>query len=146
MKRTNGKRMAFFENKKQLKEWLQKITLEMDMEAIEYQLPSGSQVAFISKKAGIIFAPNIVHAIKCEENPYYKKCDIHKLQTETIDAVLNIDEMHPEMLNYLLENKMLQDGDLSNIAPCKLGNEIFSHNIDFIARNHRRHFYHDHDY
>lgn len=37
-------------------------------------------------------------------------------------------------------------GDLSNIAPCKLGNEIFSHNIDFIARNHRRHFYHDHDY
>ena len=25
-------------------------------------------------------------------------------------------------------------------------NEIFTHNIDFIARNHRRHYYHDHDY
>lgn len=41
---------------------------------------------------------------------------------------------------------MLQDGDISYNMPCKLGNEIFTHNIDFIARNHRRHYYHDHDY
>lgn len=54
--------------------------------------------------------------------------------------------MHPEMLNYLLENNMLQYGDISSMAPSDIGNEIFTHYIDFIARNHRRHYYHDHDY
>ena len=37
MKRTNGKRMAFFENKEQLKEWLIKISPEVDTkEALEH--------------------------------------------------------------------------------------------------------------
>lgn len=146
MERTKGKRMAFFEDKSQLKEWLCKVAPEIDVDEIDDQLPSGSQVAFISKKAGIIFAPNMIHAIKCKDNPYYRKCDVRKLQTETMDAVLNTGAMHPEMLNYLLENNMLQDGDISSMMPSELGNEIFTHNIDFIARNHRRHLYHDHDY
>lgn len=146
MERTKGKRMAFFENKTQLKEWLLKVASEMDMDKLDYHLPSGSQVAFISKKAGIIFAPNMIHAIKCKDNPYYRKCDARKLQSETMDAVINTEAMHPEMLHYLLENNMLQDGDLSSMMPCELGNEIFTRNIDFIARNHRRNYYHDHDY
>ncbi len=146
MERTKGKRMAFFENKNQLKEWLREVLPEMDIDEMDYQLPSSSQVAFISKKAGIIFAPNVIHAIKCKDNPYYRKCDASKLQKETMDAVLNIGAMHPEMLNYLLENNMLQYGDISSMAPNDIGNEIFTHYIDFIARNHRRHYYHDHDY
>ena len=146
MERTKAKRMAFFENKSELKKWLRKVAPEIDIDEMEHQLPSGSQVAFISKKAGIIFAPNMIYAIKCKDNPYYKKCDARKLQTETMDAVFNTEAMHPEMLNYLLENKMLEDGDLSCMMPSELGNHIFTMNIDFIARNHRRHYYHDHDY
>lgn len=54
--------------------------------------------------------------------------------------------MHPELLHYLLENNMLQDGDLSGNYPSELGKFIFTRNIDFIARHHRRHLYWDHDY
>lgn len=54
--------------------------------------------------------------------------------------------MHPELMHYLLENNMLQDGDLSSNHPSELGKFIFSRNIDFIARNHRRHLYWDHDF
>lgn len=144
MKRTNGKRLAFFKNTKQLKEWLAATMPEIDDDICK-QLPNGSQVAFISPKAGILFAPSIVHAIKCKDNPYYKKCDAQTMQKETIDAVANITTMHPELRLYLLENEMLQDGDISNIAPCDLGNIIFTENIDFIARHYCRHYYHDHD-
>ncbi|MGM9709852.1 MAG: DUF3843 family protein [Prevotella sp.] len=146
MERTNGKRMAFFENISQLKDWLQKVATEIDVAEICNQLPGGPQVAFISKKAGIIFAPGIIHAIKCEYNPFYQKCDARTMQKETADAVLNIEAMHPELLQYLLENEMLQDGDISSQLLCEAGNEIFTLNIDFIARNHRRQYYHDHDY
>lgn len=146
MKRTKGKRLAFFENTKQLQEWLKEISPEVDMTEACHQLPSGSQVAFISEKAGIIFAPNIIHAIKCSYNPYYKKCDAHRLQEEMMEAVLNTRTIHPELLHYLLENNMLQDGDLSFSWPSDLGKEIFTRNIDFIARQHRRHFYWDHDF
>lgn len=146
MKRTKNKRLAFFEKSDQLKKWLSKVSPEIDFEEISHQLPSGPQVAFISKKAGIVFAPNVIHAIKCDYNPYYGKCDKSIMQTETMNALINTELMHPEMLNYLLENNMLQDGDLSFSFPSELGNEIFTTNIDFIARNHRRHFYHDHDY
>ena len=146
MERTNGKRLAFFQNTDELKDWLMKISPKMDMTEVIYQLPSGSQVAFISKKAGIVFAPHMIHAIKCEYNPYYGKCDARTMQIETMDAVINIEAMHPELLHYLLENKMLQDGDLSGKYPSELGKEIFTRNIDFIARHHRRHHYHDHDY
>lgn len=146
MERTKGKRLAFFEDTKQLQKWLMKISPEVDMTEVCHQLPNGSQVAFISEKAGIIFAPNIVHAIKCGNNPYYRKCDVHRLQKETMEAVLNTSTIHPELLHYLLENNMLQDGDLSYSYPSDLGKEIFTRNIDFIARQHRRHFYHDHDF
>ena len=146
MKRTKGKRLAFFEDTKQLQKWLMKISPEVDMTEVCHQLPNESQVAFISEKAGIIFAPNIVHAIKCSNNPYYRKCDVHRLQKETMEAVLNTSAIHPELLHYLLENNMLQDGDLSYSYPSDLGKEIFTRNIDFIARQHRRHFYHDHDF
>lgn len=146
MERTNGKRLAFFENSRQLNDWLKKVSPEQDMSEVARQLPSGSQVAFISKKAGIVFAPGIVHAVKCDDNPYYRKCDARILQSETMNAVINIETVHPELLNYLLENKMLQDGDLSAMHQLDIGNKIFTLNIDFIARNHRRHYYHDHDY
>ena len=146
MKRTKGKRLAFFENIDQLKKWLTKISPELDMTEVCHQLPSGSHVAFISEKAGIIFAPHMIHAIKCDYNPYYGKCDAQTMQKETMDAVINIEAMHPELLNYLLENNMLQDGDLSFNYPSELGKEIFTRNIDFIARHHRRDHYHDHDY
>lgn len=63
-----------------------------------------------------------------------------------MEAVLNTSAIHPELLHYLLENNMLQDGDLSYSYPSDLGKEIFTHNIDFIARQHRRHFYYDHDF
>ena len=132
MKRTKGKRLAFFEDTKQLQKWLMKISPEVDMTEVCHQLPNGSQVAFISEKAGIIFAPNIVHAIKCSNNPYYKKCDAHRLQKETMEAVLNTSAIHPELLHYLLENNMLQDGDLSYSYPSDLGKEIFTHNIDLL--------------
>ena len=88
----------------------------------------------------------MIHAIKCEDNPFYGKCDARTLQSESMDALLNLEAMHPELLNYLLENEMLVDGDISNASPSELGKKIFTHNIDFIARNHRRHYYHDHDY
>lgn len=146
MERTNGKRLAFFENTSQLNDWLKRVAPEIDTEEIGSQLPTGARVAFISKKAGIIFAPHMTHAIKCEYNPFYRKCDASTMQNETMDAICNIEAMHPEMLQYLLENKMLQDGDLSSRFHCDLGNRIFTLNIDFIARNHRRHYYHDHDY
>lgn len=146
MERTNGKRLFFFENSNQLKEWLKTVSPEVDTEQIVNRLPSGSFVAFISKKAGIIFAPNITHAIKCKDNPFYRKCNANKMQTETMNAVLNMDMVHPELLHYLLDNKMLQDGNISSMAPNEAGNKIFTLNIDFIARNHRRHHYHDHDY
>ena len=68
------------------------------------------------------------------------------MQTETMNAVCNIETMHPEMLNYLLENNMLQDGDISCNIHTEIGKAIFTLNIDFIARNHRRHYYHDHDF
>ena len=138
--------MAFFENKEQLKEWLIKISPEVDTkEALEH-LPNSSQVAFISQKAGIIFAPGIIHAIKCKDNPYYKKCDDCVMQQETIDALINTGAVHPELLNYLLEKKMLQDGGVSSIFQSKLGKQIFTQNIDFIARHYRRYLYYDHDY
>lgn len=146
MERTKGKRLAFFENKSQLMDWLKGVSPEVDMDELYKQLPSGSQVAFISAKAGIVFAPGIVHVIKSDDNPYYKKCDARKMQSETMDAVLNLTAMHPELLNYLLENNMLQDGDISGMHQSEIGNIIFTLNIDFIARNHRRHYYHDHDY
>ena len=146
MERTGGKRLAFFENTSQLTEWLEKVAPELDTEEIIDQLPSGSQVSFISEKAGIIFAPHIIHVIKCEYNPFYRKCDASTLQTETINTVVNIGMVHPELLHYLLENEMLQDGDLSSHNPNRLGNMIFTLNIDFIARNHRRHHYYDHDF
>lgn len=146
MERTGGKRLSFFENTAQLKDWLKIISPELDMTEVCHRLPSGSMVAFISKKAGIVFAPGTVHAIKCKDNPYYNKCDVRTMQSETMDAVINIEATHPELLGYLLENNMLQDGDLSYSFPSDLGKEIFTHNIDFIARNHRRHHYHDHDY
>ena len=146
MERTNGKRLAFFENTNQLKDWLKKVSSEIDITEVESELPSGSQVAFISKKAGIVFAPHMIHAIKCDYNPYYNKCDAKTMQRETMDAVINIKAMHPELLNYLLENNMLQNGDLSGRFQNELGNEIFTRNIDFIARHYRRHYYHDHDY
>ena len=94
----------------------------------------------------MIFAPNIIHAIKCSYNPYYRKCDARTLQEETMDALINTGAMHPELLHYLLENNMLQDGDLSGNYPSELGKLIFTRNIDFIARHHRRHLYWDHDY
>lgn len=146
MKRTKGKRLAFFKDTKELQKWLTKISPEMDMTEVCHHLPSGPQVGFISEKAGIIFAPNIIHVIKCNYNPYYGKCDAHTLQKETMDALLNMETMHPEMMHYLLENNMLQDGDLSGNYPNELGKLIFIRNIDFIARNHRRHLYWDHDF
>ena len=146
MERNNGKRISFFENKEQLGEWLRKIAPEMDMKELFSRLPDGSQVAFISKKAGIVFAPHIIHAIKSNDNPYYGKCDARRMQTETISAVLNMESVHPELLNYLIDNNMLQDGDLSSMMPTEIGKIIFTNNIDFIARNHRRQYYHDHDY
>ena len=63
-----------------------------------------------------------------------------------MDALINTGAMHPELMHYLLENNMLQDGDLSSNHPSELGKFIFSRNIDFIARNHRRHLYWDHDF
>ena len=146
MERTNGKRLAFLENTSQLKDWLKKVAPEIYTEEISNQLPAGAQVAFISKKAGIIFAPHMTHAIKCEYNPYYGKCDASTMHGETMDAVCNFEAMHPELLHYLLENEMLQDGDISNHFHTEIGKEIFTLNIDFIARNHRRHHYHDHDF
>lgn len=146
MKQAEGKRLAFFKDTKQLKKWLTKISPELDITEVCRHLPSGPQVGFISEKAGIIFAPNIIHAIKCRYNPYYRKCDAHTLQRETMDALINMELMHPELLHYLLENNMLQDGDLSGNHPSKLGKLIFTRNIDFIARHHRRHLYWDHDF
>lgn len=146
MERTNNKRLMFFENNGQLKDWLMKISPELDMTEVSHQLPYGPQVAFISKKAGIIFAPDIIHAVKCKDNPYYGKCDARTMQAETMNAVINFEATHPELLDYLLENNMLQDGDLSSMYPNELGKATFTRNIDFIARNHRRHHYHDHDY
>lgn len=146
MERANGKRLAFLENTSQLKDWLKKVAPEIDTKEISNQLPEGDIVAFISKKAGIIFAPHMIHAIKCEYNPYYGKCDAKTMQTETMNAVCNIETMHPEMLNYLLENNMLQDGDISCNFHTEIGKAIFTLNIDFVARNHRRHYYHDHDF
>ncbi|WP_308245901.1 DUF3843 family protein [uncultured Prevotella sp.] len=109
-------------------------------------MPSGPQVGFISEKAGMIFAPNIIHVIKCSYNPYYRKCDARTLQEETMGALINTELMHPELLHYLLENNMLQDGDLSGNYPSKLGKLIFTRNIDFIARHYRRHLYWDYDF
>lgn len=146
MKRTEGKRLAFFKDTNELKEWLMKISPEFDMTEACHHLPSGPQVGFISEKAGMIFAPNIIHAIKCSYNPYYRKCDARTLQKETVDALINTELMHPELLHYLLDNNMLQDGDLSGNYPNELGKFIFTRNIDFIARHHRRHLYWDHDY
>lgn len=146
MKRTEGKRLAFFENKQQMKEWLKDVTPELDMDEVCHRLPSCPHVSFISEKAGIIFAPNIIHAIKCNNNPYYGKCDAYKLQEETMDAIINTNDMHPELLHYLLDNNMLPDGDLSFNHPSTLGKKIFTSNIDFIARHHRRHLYWDHDF
>ena len=94
----------------------------------------------------MIFAPNIIHVIKCSYNPYYRKCDARTLQEETMGALINTELMHPELLHYLLENNMLQDGDLSGNYPSELGKFIFTRNIDFIARHHRRHLYWDHDF
>ena len=118
----------------------------MDMTEVCDHLPSGPQVAFISKKAGIILAPNIIHAIKCSDNPYYRKCDAQTLQQESIVAIINTEAVHPELLHYLLDNDMLQDADLSKNFPSELGKKIFKRNIDFIARQYRRHLYHDHDF
>ena len=146
MKRTEGKRLAFFKDTNELKEWLMNISPEFDLTEVCHHLPSCPQVGFISEKAGMIFAPNIVHAIKCSYNPYYRKCDARTLQKETMDALINTGAMHPELLHYLLENNMLQDGDLSGNNPSELGKLIFTRNIDFIARHHRRHLYWDHDY
>lgn len=146
IERTKGKRLAFFEKTEQMKDWLKEISPEVDFSDMYGQLPDGAQVGFISKKAGLIFAPNIIHAIKCKDNPYYGKCDAKTMLQETMDAVINIEYTHPELLNYLLENNMLQDGDISFNDPSESGNKIFTRNIDFIARNHRRHHYHDHDY
>ncbi len=146
MERTKGKRLAFFENKSQLVDWLKMISPEVDMSEVENQLPNGFQVAFISAKAGIVFAPGIVHVVKCDYNPYYKKCDTSTMQLETINAVINVETIHAELLNYLLKNNMLQDGDISGKHQCEIGNKIFTLNIDFIARNYRRHYYYDHDY
>lgn len=146
MERTKGKRLAFFEKKSQLKDWLKTVLPEADINEMERRLPNSSHVAFISKKAGVVFAPGIIHAIKSDDNPYYKKCDVSMIQSETMNAVINIWTIHPEFLNYLLENNMLQDGDISGMRQCEIGNMIFTMNIDFIARNHRRHYYHDHDY
>ena len=146
IERTKGKRLAFFEKTEQMKDWLKEISPEVDFSDMYGQLPDGAQVGFISKKAGLIFSPNIIHAIKCKDNPYYGKCDAKTMLQETMDAVINIEYTHPELLNYLLENNMLQDGDISFNDPSESGNKIFTRNIDFIARNHRRHHYHDHDY
>lgn len=65
---------------------------------------------------------------------------------ETIAAVTNVNIVHSDLLHYLLDNNMLQDGDISANAQCDNGNKIFNQNIDFIARNQRRYLYHDHDY
>ena len=75
IERTKGKRLAFFEKTEQMKDWLKEISPEVDFSDMYGQLPDGAQVGFISKKAGLIFAPNIIHAIKCKDNPYYGKCD-----------------------------------------------------------------------
>ena len=146
MKRAKGKRLTFFKDTKELKEWLTKVSPEWDTSEVCRHLPSSPHVGFISKKAGIIFAPNIIHAIKCSNNPYYRKCDAHKLQEEMMGALISLELMHPELMHYLLENNMLQDGDLSGNHPSELGKLIFTRNIDFIARNHRRHLYWDHDF
>lgn len=146
MERTKGKRLAFFENILQLEDWLQTVAPEVNPNMVTRKLPAGSQVAFVSKKAGIVFAPNVVHAIKCKDNPYYKKCDARQMQSEVMNAVINVWAMHPELLNYLLDNNMIQDGDISAMSPSRDGKNLFTQNIDFIARNHRRHLYHDHDY
>ena len=146
MEKTDGKRLAFFENARQRKDWLKKVAPGIDIEEISGQLPTGPQVVFISKKAGIIFAPNITHAIKCAYNPFYRKCDADTMQQETVNALCDTEAMHPELLQYLLENEMLQDGDISSLHHSETGNRIFTRNIDFIARNHRRQYYHDHDY
>jgi hypothetical protein len=144
MERTGGKRLLFFTKSSQIEEWLKKISEGIDTNG--FMMPGGEQVAFISKKAGIIFAPNIVHAVKSDDNPYYKKCDGRKMHSETMNAVINDEVTHPEMLQYLLQNNMLQDGDISGSLRSEMGNRIFTQNIDFIARCHRRHKYHDHDF
>ena len=146
MKRAKGKRLAFFKDTKELQKWLTKISPELDMTEVCHHLPSGPQVGFISEKAGIIFAPKIIHAIKCKYNSYYRKCDAPTLQEETMGALISTELMHPELLHYLLENNMLQDGDLSGNYPSELGKFIFTRNIDFTARHYRRHLYWDHDY
>ena len=63
-----------------------------------------------------------------------------------MDAVINKKAMHPELLHYLIENSMLPNGDLSYNHPSELGKKIFTRNIDFIARQHRLHYYYDHNY
>lgn len=146
MERTKGKRLAFFETREQVKEWLMTVSPEAKIDEMCSHLPPCPLVAFVSKKAGIIFAPDIVHAVKSKDNPYYRKCDAHKLHDETMNAVINYEAVHPELLEYLLENKMLPDGDVSAMHLSQEGNEIFTRNIDFIARQHRRHYYYDHGY
>lgn len=54
MKRTEGKRLAFLYDTKQLQEWLKMVAERMDTTAVCRNLPSGPQVGFISEKAGII--------------------------------------------------------------------------------------------
>ncbi|WP_254047110.1 DUF3843 family protein [Prevotella sp. P4-98] len=61
-------------------------------------------------------------------------------------AIINTEAVHPELLHYLLDNDMLQDADLSKNFPSELDKNIFKRNIDFVARQHRRHLYHDNDF
>ena len=61
-------------------------------------------------------------------------------------AIINTEAVHPELRHYLLDNDMLQDADLSKNFPSELGKNSFKRNIDFIARQYRRHLYHDHDF
>lgn len=145
LKRAKGEHLAFFENTNQLKDWLKNIAPEL-VAKVCHRLPNGPMAAFISEKSGLVFVPRMNHAMKCSNNPYYGKCDERKMQQETMDAVINKKAMHPELLHYLIENKMLPNGDLSYNYPSELGKKIFTRNIDFIARQHRLHYYYDHSY
>ena len=142
LKKTNGKQIAFFENKKQTIKWLKEITGMDDTKQFEKEMESNNYVTFITEQGSIAFSPGIVHAVKCDDNPYYRMCDEDDLQTEAITAVLDFVSVQPEVLQYLLKNNMLCDGDISCRTPSDSGKQIFFQNIDFIARNARRHKYH----
>lgn len=144
MKCLNGRHLFFFANKAEAHTWLKSLTptgTSVELPNIASDIPL---VAYISQESGIIFTPKIVHAIKSDDNPFYGKCDAPTRIMETIATVIVNNIVSPELLHHLLENNMLQDGDVSSIYMDETGNKIFTKNIDFIARFFRRHNYYSH--